>query len=284
MAMKQSIKKWRNLSGKQLLWGEKMKNIIALTICFMFVGVGSIFAGSLQKLKHNTWESGVEISHIKYEEPSVNMQEQGIMWGVCGSFTHRNNWMLKAEGNFSVGQVDYSSPSGTSTINDYKLEVRGLAGYGFPLSQAILLTPYIGFGYRYLNDDLTSGTLAGAYERESNYYYSPIGVETITELGSGRSLGVTIEYDYFWKGIQKSHLSDINSGLSDLQNDQNGGYGLRGSIKFQDNRLVIEPFIRYWDIDKSDVQEITYKGNYAGSGLEPKNNSTEIGIKIAIKW
>ncbi len=262
-----------------------MKKIIALTICFMFVGVGSIFAGSLQKQNHNTWESGVEISHIKYEEPGVLMKEQGIMWGLGGSFTHRNNWMLKAEGSFSLGQVDYSSPSGESTINDYMLEVRGLAGYDFPISKATLLTPYIGFGYRYLNDDLASGTLAaGAYERESNYYYSPIGVETITELENGWSIGATIEYDYFWKGMQKSHLSDIDSGLSDLKNDQKGGYGLRGSIKFQSNRIVIEPFIRYWDIDKSEVQDVTYHGTYVAYGYEPQNNSTEIGIKLARKF
>ncbi len=264
-----------------------MKKIIALTICFMFVGVGSIFAGSLQKQKHNTWESGFDISHIKYEEPGVNMKEQGIMWGVGGSFTHRDNWMLKAEGSFSLGLVDYSSPSGEmDSIHDYMLEVRGLVGKDFPILKATILTPYIGFGYRYLNDDasgMTTSTGKRGYERESNYYYSPIGVETITELENGWSIGATLEYDYFWKGIQKSHLSDTDSGLSDLKNDQKGGYGLRGSIKFQKNRYVIEPFIRYWDIDKSEVQKITYHGTY-GYAWERKNNSTEIGIKFAAKF
>ncbi len=265
-----------------------MKKIIALTTCFMFVGVGSIFAGSLQKQKRNTWESGVEISHIKYEEPGVNMKEQGIMWGLGGSFTHRDNWMLKAEGNFSFGLVDYSSPSGKmDSIHDYMLEVRGLAGYDFPMLKATVLTPYIGFGYRYLNDDtsgMTTSTGSSGYERESNYYYSPIGVETVTELENGWSLGATIEYDYFWKGIQKSHLSDIDSGLSDQKNDQKSGYGLRGSIKFQNNRYVIEPFIKYWDIDKSEVQDVAYHGTYVGYVYEPKNNSTEIGIKFERKF
>lgn len=254
-----------------------MTKIIALTICFMFVGVGSIFAEPSQLQIQLVYE----ISHITYEEPL--MKEKGFMGGIAGSLAYHNNLMLKAEGRLSGGLVNYDghlangTPCTIDYIPDYMLEFRGLGGYDFPILTATILTPYIGFGYRYLNDD--SSFDPSGYERESNYYYSPIGVETITEL-KGWSIGATIEYDYFWKGIQKSHLSDSNPGLSDAKNDQKGGYGWRGSIKFQKNRLIIEPFIRYWDIDKSEVQDITYYGTYYGYAWEPKNNSTEIGIKI----
>jgi hypothetical protein len=268
-----------------------MKKLIAsLAICFMFVGIGSSFAKPLQ-LQMHTWEIGPEISHITYEEPDV-MEEKGFMYGIAASYAYHNNLMLKAEGRFSYGQVDYDGQlsDGTSYtidgIDDYMLEFRGLAGYDFPVLKATIITPYIGFGYRYLNDD-SSFDPAG-YERESNYYYSPIGIETITKLENGWSIGVTFEYDYFWKGIQKSHLSDVDPGLNNPENDQNDGYGIRGSIKFQKKveRLdfVIEPFVRYWDIKESDNADITYYGTYIGYGCEPKNNSTEFGIKFALKF
>lgn len=259
-----------------------MKKVLALTICFAFVGMGSVFAEPLQK---HVWELGTEISHIKYEEPGV-MEEEGMMWGLLGSYTYRDNWMLRGEGRFSFGQVDYKNSGTIDNIDDYMLEFRGLVGYDFPILTATILTPYIGFGYRYLNDDssgMTSSTGALGYERESNYYYSPIGVETITELENGWSIGVTFEYDYFWKGVQENQL-----GAFSLENDQNDGYGLRGSVKFQKKGekvdFVIEPFIRYWDIEDSDVAPITWSGYVLGYGYEPKNSSTEIGIKFAAKF
>ena len=48
--------------------------------------------------------------------------------------------------------------------------------------------------------------------------------------------------------------------------------------------LSIEPFIRYWNIKKSENADITYYGTYIGYGWEPKNNSKEIGIMIALKF
>lgn len=264
-----------------------MRKLLTLTICFMFVGVGTIFAEPLPK---HTWELGTEISHITYKEPDV-MEEKGIMYGLLGSYTYRSKYMLRAEGRFSYGQVDYKNSGTLDNIDDYMWEFRGLAGYDFPILKTSILTPYIGFGYRYLNDDtsgMTTSTGALGYERESNYYYSPIGIETITELDNGWSIGTTLEYDYFWKGVQKSHLSDAVASFNDLENDQNKGYGVRGSIKFQKKGeeidFLIEPFIRYWNIDKSEEQDVTYAGVIVGYGYEPKNNSTEIGIKFAAKF
>lgn len=267
-----------------------MKRVLVLAICFAFVGMGNILAEV--ELQKHIGELGIEISHITYDEPGV-MEEKGVMWGFLGSYTYRDNWMLRTEGRFSFGQVDYDGQlsDGTSytidDIDDYMWEFRGLAGYDFPILTATMLTPYIGFGYRYLNDDPSFDP--AAYERESNYFYSPIGIETTTELQNGWSVGLTIEYDLFWKGIQKSHLGDFAAGLDTVENDQEDGYGIRGSIKFQKKSekvdYVIEPFIRYWDIGKSEETSVTYSGMPIGLVLyEPANDSTEFGIKFVAKF
>jgi len=238
--------------------------------------------------KLHTWEIGPEISYIEYKEPDV-MKEEGTMIGIGASYTYHNGVMIKVAGRYSYGLVDYQNSGTINNIDDIIFEIRALGGYDFKISNSFTMTPFIGLGYRYLEDDAAgriSSTGAYGYLRESRYYYSPIGIEAVNVFDKGWSAGVILEYDYFWKGKQKSYFSDVDPGLNDIVNDQNGGYGVRGSIniKKQTDRVfyVIEPFVRYWNIDKSDVQNMTYYGTVIGTGWEPKNESTEIGVKFMI--
>jgi hypothetical protein len=229
------------------------------------------------------------------------MKEKGMMYGFLGTYTYRgwaipapetlDKWMFKVEGRFSFGEVDYKNSGTIDNIDDYMLEFRGLGGYDFSLLKTSTITPYIGIGYRYLNDDMSgkiSSTGAYGYERESNYFYSPIGIEIITPLENGWFVGGILEYDIFWWGKQKSHLSDVDPGYNDPENDQERGYGLRGSIKLQKKGekldFVIEPFIRYWNIKRSKYADLTYYGVLTGYAYEPKNRSTEFGVKLAVRF
>ena len=247
-----------------------------------------------QEGKH-AWDLGAEISYIKYKEPDV-MKQEGAMYGISGSYAGfgqflSKNFMLKLEGKWSWGQVDYENSGSIDDIDDYILEFRGLGGYSYPLLDTFIVRPYFGFGYIYLNDDISgmiSSTGARGYKRESNYIYSPIGIELMAALENRWFIGLTLEYDHFWIGVQKSHLSDADPSFNDLENDQNKGYGLRAAARIQKKGeridFAIEPFIKYWNIKKSEEQTITYSGLLWGFGYEPKNNSTEIGGKIAIKF
>jgi len=238
----------------------------------------------------HAWELGTEIYYHTYREPDV-MRENGMMYGLMGSYSYHDNFMLKAEGRGSWGQVDYKNSGTIDNINDYSFEFRGLGGYDFTASEKLILTPYFGIGYRYLNDDTSgkaSSTGAAGYERESNYIYSPVGVEGIARFKDGWSLGASVEYDIFWWGRQLSHLSDVNSSYGDVKNDQNKGYGIRGSIKIQKSweklDFIFEPFVRYWNIAKSKDSNVTYSGTIVGYGYEPKNNTTEYGIKVGVSF
>jgi hypothetical protein len=268
---------------------NRQKLIAIVITCFIFAGAESGFAGQLQK---DTWELGPEISYFKYHEPDV-MKEKGWLYGIAGSYTYHGKLMLKAEGRFSYGKVDYSSPvsSTMDNIDDYIVELRGLAGYDFTVSEVSVLTPYIGIGYRYLNDDSSTGVTAiGAhgYERESNYFYSPVGVKFMTELKDGWSMGAMAEYDIFWRGSQITHLSDVCPCLNDPKNHQTRGYGLRGSVAVQKKVkrvvLAVEPFIRYWNIKESDHADLTWYGIKIGEVWEPKNHSTEYGINLVVRF
>jgi len=266
-----------------------MKRILAFIMCFMFVGIGTIFA---EPLKTHTFELKPEISYIVYKEPEV-MKEKGIMYGLVGSYAYHKVVMLKAEARGSYGKLDYDGSTWGGTpltikhIPDYMLEFRGLAGFDLSASKNLTITPYTGIGYRYLNDNSHKKYFAG-YERESNYIYSPIGIEFIINFETGWSLKEITEYDYFCWGKQKSHLSDVDPGFNDASNRQKKGFGLRGSITLQKKGKIVDvevgPFIRYWNIKESKTDILTYYGIPIGYGIEPKNKSTEIGINCAVKF
>lgn len=264
-----------------------MKKLLVIVICLTFVGVGSIYG---QPLKRHTLEIRPELSYIIYKEPGV-MKEKGMMYGLVGSYTYHNKIMLKAEARGAWGRVDYQNSGSIDNIRDYVLEFRGIGGWDFVLSREVTMTPYIGGGYRYLNDDLggkVSSTGALGYDRESNYIYSPIGIEFNIDLGNKWFIGELMEFDYFWWGKQKSHLSDADPGYNDLSNRQKKGYGFRGSLALRKQFKVVDfefgPFIRYWNIKKSEKELLYYYGALYGIGWEPKNRSTEIGLLIALTF
>jgi len=241
----------------------------------------------------HTWAIGPEISHIKYKEPGL-MEQKGFMYGLNSFYAYHNNFMLKTDIRYSHGEVDYKS-NGTgkqNNIDDYIFEVRGLAGYDFKLSCKEFITPYIGVGYRYLNDDSSgkqTSTGHWGYERESFYYYIPIGFEAFRRLNGRWSVTVKLEYDYFFDGEQKSRLSDIDSGFNNIKNDQDDGYGIRGSIKilydYSYVKISFEPFVNYWSIDESNLETLFRDGVPIGYDLyEPDNRSTKIGIRVIFEY
>jgi len=285
-----------------------MKRVLAITLCFTFLGIGSAFAQNEaqetkapdqrvtapaidQQRQRHFFTVGTEISYIQYEEPSV-MKETGVMAGIVGSYAYHNHIMIKAEGKLAYGQIDYDgatqggTPLKVNGIPNYMLEVRGLLGYDFA-AKAVTITPYLGIGYRWLQDNMQEKSLSG-YKRESNYIYLPIGLEVVANLGNGWSLGASGEYDVFLWGKQISYLSTYDRRYNDIENKQTTGYGVRGAVsiakKGEKVGFIIEPYVKYWNIDNSDIQPITYSGAVIGYGREPKNNSTEIGCKLAVTF
>lgn len=270
-----------------------MSNNLRLTAAVFFLfTVCSAHAAPLQK---HTFEISTERSLIRYKEPGV-MKEEGWMGGIGYAYTYRG-WlpffnqddqkgMVMAEGRSAWGQVDYTGSGTLDNIDDALFEGRLTAGYEFSFTQQVTVLPFFGFGYRYLNDDMggrVTSTGAHGYERESNYYYSPVGVFVEKPLAHEMSVRACFEYDHFWQGRQISHLSNV-AGYSDVRNKQQKGFGLRSSVRVKKRvkrwDLFIEPFARYWNIKRSKESEVIYNGFVSGTGIEPKNNSLEAGIRL----
>jgi hypothetical protein len=266
------------------MFGIRMSRVgllVSLAMCLVFSAAAvAQDKSALYESRKHTFEIGPELSYIKYKEPDV-MEEKGVMYGVAAAYIYRDPAdasMLRVDGRIAWGKVDYDgtldgTPYSVANIDDYTYEIRGLVGWDFA-NETARTTPYIGFGYRYLNDD-SSFDPAG-YERESNYLYVPLGLEFLFPSKDVWSLGATIEWDILFWGTQDSHLGGSYGNVS---NNQHEGYGMRASVRLQKKGekvdSVIEPFVRLWNIENSEISE---------GGLEPLNNSLEVGLRVMWKF
>jgi len=280
-----------------LQWYSRILNIkraIILVIYFVFFITINSFAETSKK---HTWEINTETSYIKNKTMGFSgipvLKSHSMMYGGGLSYTYNgalpllspkiDGYMLKIEGKGSLGKVDNNYV--WDDTKEHILEFRGLAGYNFPISEKTSAIPYVGIGYRFLKTNKT-----GVYhEDETAYLYSPVGLEINIALEKKLSFGVKLEYDYFLKG--EIHTNDNTISYSEYR--QKEGYGLRGSVKLQKKTnktdLIIEPFLTYWNIKESEQvpsSTVTTR-TLSGSSISmhyPKNNSTEIGIRFAVRF
>jgi len=233
-----------------------------------------------------------EISGITYREPGV-MQESGYLAGIVGELTYHDRFMTEISAKLAYGTTDYSS-DGSGTINDipnYLFAWRFLGGLDFPLNDNVVATPYVGFGYRRLLDEgggLLSTRGAAAYDRVANYYYSPLGVALNFRLEQDWLAALSLEYDHFWGGLQETYLSTAGLGFSDIENEQNDGYGVRGAIEIkqyaEEYNLSLKSYVRYWNIDASEREIGYWRGVPWAYFHEPPNDSTEIGLSAGVEF
>ncbi len=264
-----------------------MKKMIApcMTLVAVF-GATSAFATEQTLGTQTGQELGVSLSSYKYEEPSLDVKNDGIKLGVDYTTTMavQNDWFFKVNGRFAYGKVDYTG-SGTSDNNpDYYYEIRPLFGKDHIIGNTVW-APYTGFGFRYLNNDSRRETSTGywGYQRISHYYYLPIGVSNRFALDNGSVLDSAIEFDYLIRGQQTSKLSDVSSDYPDLKNRQDSGYGIKFSSMYRVNDFAIGPYIDYWNINKSD-SVVFSAGGSTYTGYEPKNTTVEFGIKASMRF
>lgn len=245
-----------------------------------------------------------EAYYYEYEEPGL-MKTEGLYYGANLDYMYSaypdpkdpknpfgkqfERFFAGLESRLAMGQVDYES-NGTGSmddIDDCVIEIRSVFGFEAMMSESVSLSPYFGVGYRYLNND--SGgrqTTTGhwGYERESNYYYLPIGARLSLSVADHTSVGGLIEADIFLFGRQRSHLGDVVPGYETIENDQESGYGLRASVfiehEFKVMAVVLEPYVRYWDIADS---EITWGSDFTG-WIEPENQTIEAGLKLGVRF
>ena len=259
------------------------KNIL-VTLALVTLFLPSFACGQQPTLKTQPgMELGATIGTYKYEEPNIGVKLNGTKTGLDFSATGNvnNDWFIRGDAKFKYGETDYTD-TGTKCCNsDWYYEARGMVGKDFDRG-TYNLSPYFGLGYRFLFNDIRGLTSTGAagYRRESQYIYIPLGLTHRFKPDSNGRLATTLEYDYLIQGRQKSYLTDTGiAGFGDLVNKQNSGFGIRVNVSYEMNNWAFGPWLQYWNIDQSNK---TTSGTF--TGFEPRNKTTEIGLRLGYKF
>jgi hypothetical protein len=243
--------------------------------------------------EEHTVELGIETQYFDYHEKGVTID--GPLYGVYGAYTYHGEKGLMASASLalSYGELDYDgrtwdgSPADTDT-DDRLVDLRILAGSDWRVREDVAVTPFLGLGYWYWNNDIRG---SGGYERETTYWYAPMGVQTVGPVFETWQWGVWLEYDLFLGGTVKSHLSDARSGFNDPEVDLElgDGYGVRCSVWVAGKvgeglALKLEPFLTYWNIDESDTAKLKLNGSTVGYVYEPGNDTTACGLRLTVAF
>ena len=259
----------------------------------------SIGSGNALSLGTTTGGSvGLGAGYYYYREPNQGVTIHSISGSVdaAGSYHFTNGMFFRGEADYTNGPARYSNGSGTKTNPEFYYEIRAL--FGTDIAAAGLdFSPFTGIGYRYLEDKFAGPGVLGnfGYNRQSQYIYLPLGITQRMHLGSAANrLSTTFEFDYLLFGNEKSRLS--TSGLvgpngvteyDDSNNNQHHGYALRLSSMYETRNWSVGPYLTYWNIGRSTVSQVTVKQFQTTTILgfiEPKNNTTEVGVKVAYRF
>ncbi|MCD6570683.1 MAG: autotransporter domain-containing protein [Deltaproteobacteria bacterium] len=293
--------------------------LIAVLSIFIFIAPKSIFAAN--PIPVHDLAIGVNCVSFHYTEPNGEavgvagdlMKEDGTLYGGEITYTfHKNSLMQHISIEYCEGKVDYDghytdgTPVEIADFKDQMANARYLAGHDFIISGEHRITPFLGIACRYLNDDGHKKSTA-AYEREISSVYSPIGLEATSSISEDWSLGIRAEYDLFWGGEVKTHLSDIapftyEGGTyiyKDVKNRQDAfdGRGTRVSLFFRcltkgkSFAYTIEPYLWDWRINHSNKKAVVLipvdgvsEPLSPGLGYEPKNRTRIYGVKFTLHF
>jgi hypothetical protein len=158
-----------------------MKHLQKHLLLSMAMAVYPSLNAHAQDIRFNhAFKFGFEGGYYDYREPGL-MKNIGGLYGGFGEYKLHvagmssllpDTFML--EGNIKGGAADYSS-NGTGSLDGvghFLGEARILLGKEFKASNCASLTPFVGFGYRYLDVENThkrTTTGHSDYERESKY-------------------------------------------------------------------------------------------------------------------
>ncbi|WP_319780094.1 hypothetical protein [Maridesulfovibrio sp.] len=260
--------------------------LIIFTIGLLLIA-SSAFAADKELFPSSEFKLGYEGMYMDYDEPAMN--EKGILNGGFGSWTgyfSEYNIMVNAELEGLAGSLRYDGQYGDGTPvkcdnDDYFISGRATIGMGFDYGRTGI-TPYLGLAARYWNDDIKA---TGGYERQIKQVYMPIGVNLITRLDKGWSIGGTLEGDLLLGGNVKSKLSAVGSNYDDVNNTQEFASGGGGRISafleydLEGYSLGMEPYFRYWYFKESESDTIR-----SGTYVEPENKFYMSGVRLYLKF
>lgn len=268
-----------------------MKAKVIVTVLLLIL---SVSASANMRYNDPGWSSDLGLTgyYYRYNERSSKdnkffMCDKGPMYGFYYNFGYQCDCLVRIamEGYYTwTNNIHYKS-RGTGRQKNVKYtsaELRFLGSYPWALNCGWTVEGYTGLAARSVfNPGYNTFTTTGAmgYDRHSSYDYIPIGTRFIKPFACDTHFIAHVEYDWFLSGTQTSYFDGV------LKNAQHKGFGLRTGVdfyipsRFEYFDYLVGTFVRYWKIGNSTVNTSS-RGHFRG--LEPKNTTVEVGIRLGL--
>jgi len=267
--------------------------------------------------KHSL-EIGFEMSKYRYREPHTESKPHFMADKKGGSIIYTRHSVLSGdvsdadpsfasvEFRFMDGKTDRQEYAGTgklkTNVKDWYMEAALKFGRKFQLATPLELWPYMGFGWyeSRRGDDpypreyhtIDAGV---AYEEavwvtrgKTSYFYVPFGTKLVLNMGDHFAVSFNGEFDWLIHGNRNAHAVYL-SNSNNLSVTLNQGYGVRLSARaeldFGDFGVFVEPFWRYWKVQRSSKLWYIYMGVVDGGCTRtPMNITREYGLRTGVTF
>lgn len=299
-------------------------------------------AAQIQRFNYQTADKWPYYYENYYGYPvSDKVKKEGYLYGIYGAktfnFSHPiDSWrdfldryeipnFIRIEVEANRGETSYDSYiTDKLTGHDaWNAEGRLLVGYDLLWSPSTIVTPYVGAGYKWAEDD-TGGYIDFIvddyvpFTRQTSYFYIPIGVETLSKISEKWDISYKLEGNVAPFGSTDFFLNEIPGPISAIDGDTGlpvdimfnkteadlgVGYGVRTSMKFIRKfsafDFYVEPFFRYQYFDKGEEVQLQAHGIDNGKdyvsvfpdlvtpykGLwDEENHTTSYGIRTGVQF
>jgi hypothetical protein len=303
-----------------------------------------LFENNLGFMQGKTNEGNLYGVHVGYEHIFAQNPPNRSLKDIMTNFENVNRYKVTADYHFGTAEYsekgDAADDISKKDFTQQTLEVRGVGGYDFMIANKTRVTPFLGLGYRFTHDpsggildappygvtnaagedyssvfyDPVTDTLDmfRAYSTQLHSFYLPIGLMTNSDVTDNLSLGLNLEFDYVFLGIQRSSFEDLGplydedagdrtKSIKNFSNKLKGGIGLKGSVRVTKKQhkfdWYVEPYVRYWNLRKNEKQyefigsDGTNTVVYTDSShtrpythVEPDNTTTEYGLQVGVVY
>ncbi len=237
-------------------------------------------------------EIGLDFAAYDYHEESATSSKGGLLglYAAMG-FQPTDCFLLQAYASIAGGYLDYEGYSTDDRPLSYDVPTflaNARISAGFPKTfNSVTIMPFAGVGVRYLDEDYKHNHWDG-YRRETTQLYLPLGLSLSVASGPW-SYGLRAEYDLFLTGLSRNRDVPLGGGHSKTVSlRQDTGFGVQGSLFLQRDiteflAFTLEPFVSYWDINDSDVEE-TCMLEHSHDFQRKSNQTWFYGLRAGLAW
>ena len=245
-------------------------------------------------------DSGIEFDlglmyyHVDYKEdvpPPLKSEESGWLPGLYAGLKiiAPRKVYLNTYVEYSSDELDYDGSNQIGTPVKGKSSATFLRfqfniGYTVPVKSNILLSPYIGYGYRSWERGIKG---ASPFDETYIWHYFPVGLSSQFILNDKWSVNPGFEARFVYKGSMKVEFNDPNYNQLDFTLGNKTGFKFEAPIKYNITEtwaITGNPWYSISEIGESEFETLTYSGVPIGLAQEPSSETNQLGFNLIFSY